>query len=85
MILSSCAANQLNAECNRVYQVGTSDNDDQNNDDDDVRIDLTGQYELVLSDEVIDEMYNGGTVSVKWHTNDKEKRTNEKLPLVEVL
>jgi hypothetical protein len=38
MILSSRAANQLNAECNRVYQVGTSDNDDQNNDDDDLHV-----------------------------------------------
>jgi hypothetical protein len=81
MILASRAANQLNAELNRVYQVGTSDNDDHNDIDDEVRIDLSGRYELILSEEVIDEMYNGGIISVKWHTNDKEKRTNEKLAL----
>jgi hypothetical protein len=34
-----------------------------------------------LSDEVIEEMYSESTVSVEWHTNDKEKRNNESLVL----
>jgi hypothetical protein len=85
MILLSCAAKKLNDKSNRIYQVGTDDNNDhfmlENNDDNDVQIDLSGQYKIILSNKIIEEMYSESTVHVKWHTHDKEKRNNEKCVL----
>ena len=53
----------------------------ENNNDDDVQIDLSGQYEITLSNKIVEEMYSESTVHVKWHTKDKEKRNNEKFVL----
>jgi len=46
-----------------------------------LRIDLSGKYEITLSDEIIDEMYTENTVCVKWHSKDKVKQNNYNLRL----
>ena len=44
---------------------------------DDVQIDLSGRYDLILTKDIIEEMHQEQTVCVKWHTNDYEKKCNQ--------
>jgi hypothetical protein len=85
MILSLCTAATLNENLDRTCQIHNDFNEDYsialNTDHDDVRIELSGKYGMALSNDIIEEMYRDNTVSVKWHTNDNEKKINQKLRL----
>ena len=60
---------KLNIENEQSYQIGNEYNEDSsiavNTDDDDLRIDLSGKYEITLSDNIFDKMYRENTVCVK--------------------
>ena len=66
-------------------QIGNEYNENSsiagNTDDDDLRIDLSGKYEITLSDVIIDKMYTENTVCVKWHSKDKVKQNNDNFRL----
>jgi hypothetical protein len=73
MILSLRAAEKLNK--NYSYKDNSIAS---NTDNDDVQIELPGRYDIILlSNDIIDEMYQESTVCVKWHTNDNEKNVTK--------
>ena len=68
-----------------MFQIGSNEGDWHSvlghSNADDVQIDLSGQYEIILSEAVIDDMHNENISRVKWHTKDSKKRKNGKLVL----
>ena len=85
MILSLRAAATLENKLDRNCLIYNDCNEDTsialNPDNDDVRIELSGKYDIALNNDIIEEMYRDSTVCVKWHTNDKAKQTNQNLRL----
>jgi len=76
MILSLRAAEKLNKNYSKKDNNIASDTDN-----DDVQIELSGRYDLILTREIIEEMHQERTVRVKWHTNDNEKKCNQNYRL----
>ena len=76
MILSLRAAKKLNENYLKKENYIASDMDN-----DDVQIELSGRYDLILTRDIIEEMHQEQTVCVKWHTNDNEKKCNENYRL----
>jgi hypothetical protein len=72
MILSLCAAKKLN----KNYSINEN-SIASNTDNDDVQIELSGRYDIILSSNIIEEMHQESTVCVKWHTTDNEKKCNQ--------
>ncbi len=85
MMLSLCAVQNL-TECSiRLVQVGSVEvsNEDiihskHQENDDDVQVLLSGQYEINVSQAVINEMQTEHTVTVAWLTQDTDKNNNLK-------
>jgi hypothetical protein len=77
MILSLRAAEKLNEnDYNKDNSIAL------NTDNDDVQIELSGRYDIILlSNDIIEEMYQESTVCVKWHTNDNKKKCNQNFHL----
>jgi hypothetical protein len=69
MILSLRAAEKLNKNYSIKDNSIASDTDN-----DDVQIELSGRYDIILSSDIIEEMHQESTVCVKWHTNDNGKK-----------
>ena len=69
MILSLRAAEKLNE--NYLIKDNSIASDTDN---DDVQIELSGRYDIILSSDIIEEMHQESTVCVKWHTNDNGKK-----------
>ncbi len=88
MMLSSCAVQHLTECSSRLDQVGSVEvsNEDmihsehqENNDD--VQVLLSGQYEADVSQAVINEMQTEYTVRVAWLTENTDKNNNLKYKL----
>ena len=90
MMLSSCScANQHLTECSsHLVQAGSIEvkNEDMldrqhQKNDNDVNVVLSGQYEINVSQAVIDEMQIEHTVMVVWLTENTDKNNNQKYLL----
>ncbi len=87
-MLSSCAVQHLTECSSRLVQEGSvevSDEDiihseDQENDDD-VQVLLSGQYEIYVLQAVFNEMQTEHTVPVAWLTENTDKKNNLKYKL----
>ena len=88
MMLSSCAVQHLTEYSRRLVQVGSVEvsNEDmihskhqENNDD--VQVLLSGQYENDVSQAVINEMQTEHTITVAWLTENTDKNKNQKYKL----
>ena len=85
MMLSSCAVQHLTECASRLVQVGSVEvsNEDmihsehqENNDD--VQVLLSGQYEIDVLQAVINEMQTEHTMTVAWLTENTDKNNNLK-------
>jgi hypothetical protein len=92
MMLSSCAVQHLPECSSRLVQAGSIeienkamiDRQHQENDND-VNVVLSGQYEINVSQAVIDEMQIENTVTIVWLTENSDKNNNKKYLLSEDL
>ncbi len=88
MMLSSCAVQHL-TECSsglvKVGSVEVSNEDmihsEYRENDDDVQVLLSGQYEINVSQAVINEMQTEHTMTVAWLTENTDKNNNLKIKL----
>ncbi len=85
MMLLSCAVQHLTKCSSRLVQVGSVEvsNEDmihskhqENNDD--VQVLLSGQYEINVLQAVINEMQTEHTVTIAWLTENTDKNNNLK-------
>jgi hypothetical protein len=92
MMLSSCAVQHLSECSSHLVQVGSVEvsNEDmihsehqENNDD--VQVLLSGQYEIDVLQAVINEMQTKHTMTVAWLTENTDKNNNLKNQLSEDL
>jgi hypothetical protein len=87
-MLSSCAVQHLTECSSRLVQVGSVEvsNEDMihsehQENDDDVQVLLSGQYEIDVLQAVINEMQTENTVTVAWLTENTDKNNNLKYKL----
>jgi hypothetical protein len=88
MMLSSCAVQHLTECLSRLVQVCSVEvsNEDMihsehQENDDDVQVLLSGQYEINVLQAVINEMQTEHTVAVAWLTENIDKNNNLKFKL----
>jgi hypothetical protein len=88
MMVSSCAVQHLTECSSHLVQAGSIEvkNEDMldrqhQKNDNDVNVVLSGQYEINVSQAVIDEMQIEHTITVVWLTKNTDKNNNQKYLL----
>ncbi len=74
MLVLSHASNIINTEVNNLYQADDDQTDNITNikHRDDVMIELSGRYEITISEASLEEMSFENTVYVKWLTKNSD-------------